>query len=181
MRRLTAVATSAAVLFALAGCGTESTGPSQNPEGWNEYTEGGFTFEWMVNDTTSTLHVRMTAPTTGWVAAGFDPQTVMLEANLIIGYVSGSDTELRDDWGTGQHSHAADTALGGTDNVTLVDGSESSGQTVIEFTIPMDSGDAYDKALVEGTTYNVILAYGANGADDFTSAHAFAVTVSLEI
>ena len=181
MRKLTIVTLLTAALLILAGCGSESTGPSQNPGGWNEHNESGFILEWMVNDTTSTLHVRMTAPTTGWVAVGFDPQTVMLEANLIIGYVSGSSTELRDDWGTGQHSHDADTALGGTDNVTLVEGSETAGETTIEFTIPMDSGDAYDKALVEGTTYNVILAYGSNGADDFTSSHMWAAVIGLEI
>jgi hypothetical protein len=181
MKHLTAAAAVLVSAMLLAGCGSDSTGPSQNPEGWNEYTIDGVTLEWMVNDTTSTLHVRVDAPTTGWVAAGFDPVTFMSEANLIIGYVDGSTVSIRDDWGTGAVTHEADTALGGTDDVTTVTGSETSTNTQIEFSIPLDSGDSYDKALVEGTTYTVILAYGPDGADDYTTQHEYATSISVEL
>jgi hypothetical protein len=179
--RLLPVEATAAVLLILAACGSDSTGPSQNPEGWNEYTQDDVTFEWLVVDSTSTLEARVTAPTTGWVAVGFDPQTAMLEANLIIGYVAGGTASVRDDYGTDQFGHASDTSLGGVDNVSEASGSESSGETMIEFTIPMDSGDQYDKALTEGTTYTVVFAYGADGADDFTSQHVYAAAAALEI
>jgi len=178
---LTVVIVLGAIMFLAPGCGNDSTGPSGNEEGWNEYTVDGVTLEWMVNDTTSTLHVRITAPTSGWVAVGFDPESFMLDANLIIGYVTGNDTELRDDWGTGQVSHSADTALGGTDDATLVEGLETDTHTEIEFSIPLDSGDDYDKVLVEGTTYAVILAYGPDGADDFTTQHEYVKAISIEI
>jgi len=168
-------------MFLIPGCGNDTTGPSENEEGWNEYTVDGVTLEWMVNDTTSTLHVRITAPTSGWVAVGFDPESFMLNANLIIGYVTSNGTELRDDWGTGQVTHRADTTLGGTDDATLVEGLETDTHTEIEFSIPLDSGDAYDKVLVEGTTYAVILAYGPDGADDFTIQHEYANAISIEI
>ena len=82
MRLIGGITVTAALLL-LTACGSDSTGPSQNPEGWNEYTMDDVTFEWQVVDSTSTLDVRVTAPTTGWVAVGFDPQTAMLEANLI--------------------------------------------------------------------------------------------------
>jgi hypothetical protein len=180
MRYLVPAITLAAVLL-LSGCGNDSTGPSQNPEGWNEYTIDDVTLEWMVNDTTSVLHVRIDAPTTGWVSVGFDPTSFMTDANLIIGYVDGSSSESRDDWGTGQVTHEADTALGGTDDVTLVSGTETSTRTEMEFSIPLDSGDSYDKVLVEGTTYTVILAYGPDGADNFTTQHEYAVAISIEI
>jgi len=179
-RSLTAAVLGTAVLL-MTGCGDDSTGPSQGEEGWNEYTVDGVTLEWMVNDTTSTLHVRITAPTSGWVAVGFDPILIMQDANLIIGYVGTGSTEIRDDWGTGRTSHDADIALGGTDDVTLVAGSENDTHTEIEFTIPMDSGDAYDKSLVEGTTYAVIIAYGPDQADDFTTQHEYASIISIEI
>ncbi|MBD3370896.1 hypothetical protein GF402_11125 [Candidatus Fermentibacteria bacterium] len=172
----------AAAGIVLAGCG-DSTGPSENEEGWNQYSVDDVTFEWMVDDSLAELNSRITAPTSGWVAVGFDPTSFMSEANLIIGYVSAGSTSIRDDFGTGQTSHDADTTLGGTHDIVLVKGSEGSDpiQTQIEFRIPMDSGDDYDKALVEGTTYAVIFAYGSNGADDFSSGHVYAESVSLEI
>ena len=102
-------------------------------------------------------------------------------ADLLIGYVDGGTAYLRDDYGTGQISHASDISLGGTDDGQLLSGSEMGGETVIEFRIPRDSGDQYDKVLTEGSTTSVIFAYGQNGADDFTSTHAWAETASFEL
>lgn len=169
-----------AVLVPGAGCG-DPTGPSDTPDGWNEYTLEGFTFEWLVEDSTASLRVRMTAPTTGWVAVGFDPSSFMNGANLILGYVEGGTPRVRDDFGTGLTSHEDDTVLGGTADAEALDGSESSGETLVEFRIPLDSGDEYDKVLTEGSSVTVIFARGAYGADDFTSQHVWAQSATLEI
>jgi hypothetical protein len=169
-----------ALLSLGAGCGNPA-GPSGTPDGWMEYTLEGYTLQWLVEDSTGSLRVRMTAPTTGWVAVGFDPVSFMQDANLIIGFVEGGAPQVRDDFGTGLTSHEADTTLGGTDDVELIGGSETSGETQIEFRIPLDSGDAFDRVLANGTTYMVILAHGADGADDFTSQHVWVQSAELEI
>jgi hypothetical protein len=164
-----------------AGCGNPA-GPSGNPDGWMEYTVEGFTFEWLIEDSTNSLRVRMSAPTTGWVAVGFDPTSFMMDSNLLIGFVEGGTPQVRDDYGTGLTSHVADTTLPeGTADAELIAGSETSGQTLVEFRIPLDSGDAYDKVIADGTTHTVILARGADGADDFTSQHVWVQSASLEI
>ncbi len=167
----------------LAGCGNDVAGPTEGEGGWLEYTVDDFTFEWLIEDSLSTIRVKITAPTTGWVAVGFDPTLVMNEANLIIGYVSGGSVNIRDDFGTGQFSHDADTNLGGTDDVETISGSESGTnlETTLEFRIPLDTGDQYDKTLVDGNTYTFIFAYGNNDADDYTSVHAWAESASLEL
>ncbi len=162
-------------------CGDEATGPEAGPGDWQWQEVGDFRFDWLVEDSLSSLRIKMKAPTTGWVAVGFDPTSFMNEANLLIGYVSGGTAYIRDDYGTGLITHDADTNLGGTDDVTMITGSESSGETTIEFRIPLDSGDQYDKVITEGTTYLIIFAYGANGSDDYTSQHTWAESVSLEI
>lgn len=169
-----------AVLLVLAGCG-DVAGPTEGPDGWQEYTLDGFTFEWKVEDSTGTIRIKLTAPTTGWLAVGFDPTSFMNEADLLIGFVSGGTAQARDDYGTGSVTHESDLVLGGTDDLELITGSETAGETVLEFRIPLNSGDAYDKVLAAGTTYTVIFAYGENGADDFTSGHAWAETASLEL
>jgi hypothetical protein len=175
-----ALTAAAAFLSLTAGCGNPA-GPSGTPDGWMEYTLEGFTVQWLVEDSTGSLRVRMTAPTTGWVAVGFDPVSFMQEANLILGFVEGGTPQVRDDFGTGLTTHDADTTLGGTDDVELIGGSETSGETQLEFRIPLDSGDEYDKAVADGTTYAVIFAHGADGADDFTSQHVWVQSVALEI
>lgn len=167
--------------LAVAGCGDDTTGPTEGEGGWKQYNTGDYLFEWQFEDSLSTLRIRLTAPTTGWVAVGFDPVSAMDEADLLIGYVAGGTLELRDDYGTGQVTHASDISLGGTDDAEPITGSESEGETVIEFRVPLDSGDDYDKVYTEGSSYDVIFAYGQDGADDFTSLHSWAETASLEL
>ncbi len=168
-----------AAMALLAGCGDDSTGPEQGEEGWQQVTSQGITLEW--RDMGDSLEVVLSGGTTGWVGVGFDPDQQMSGANFLLGYVEGGAVEIRDDWGTGSFSHASDTLLGGTSDLTLDGGGEASGETTLEFTIPLSSGDEYDKPLVEGQTYTVILASGADGADDFVSPHQVATSVSIEI
>ena len=143
---------------------------------WNEVTSEGITFEWMTDD--QYLYGRVTAPTTGWVSVGFDPTNQMANANIIIGYVeSNGAVNIRDDFGTSSHSHASDESLGGTDNVMMPTGEEVNGSTTIGFKIPLNSGDQYDRVLVPGNTYTIILAYGS--ADNYTSFHTNATSVDI--
>jgi hypothetical protein len=179
MRRLVFSGLCTLAVLAWAGCGDDSTGPTQGEEGWQQITEQGITLEWRAQG--DSLEVVLSAPTTGWVGVGFDPDQQMSGANFLLGYVSGGSAQVRDDWGTGSFSHASDLSLGGTSDVTLDGGTEDSGETTLQITIPLDSGDDYDRALAQGQTYTVILAYGPDGADDFSSAHQVAASVSIGI
>lgn len=147
---------------------------------WQEITVEGFTLRW-ATVAGDNLAVELNAPTTGWVAVGFDPTQIMRNGNIIIGYVESKSVLIRDDWGTGSTSHASDISLGGTSDLTVDGGLESLGSTEIYFTIPLNSGDAFDKPLETGSTYNIILAMGANGADNFDSPHVAAATASITI
>jgi hypothetical protein len=149
-------------------------------QAWQEITVDGFTLRWATVEGNN-LAVQLNGPTTGWVAVGFDPTQMMLNANIIIGYVASGTPELRDDWGWQTTSHRDDTLLGGTSDLTVDGGFESGGSTEIHFTIPLDSGDAYDKALVPGETYPIILARSADGQDNFTAPHSLVTSSSITI
>ncbi len=169
-------------ILLLAACGENATGPEEGEGGVMTYSVEGFTFSWVMNPISSdSLDVSITAPTTGWVAVGFEPVSFMSEANLIIGYVESDIPVIRDDYGTGQFTHDSDVNLGGSSDIGSTNGSESAGETTISFVIPYDSGDQYDKVLEEGQTYTFIFAYGADGADDFTSPHVWAKSASFEL
>lgn len=164
-------------LVALPGCGSDPAGPAG--DGWSEVTVDGITLSWLPTD--STLSVEVTGPTTGWVAVGFDPTTGMQDANIIIGCLSGTEAILRDDWGNSPSSHRADTLLGGTSDLLDTSAVEASGATTIAFTIPLVSGDDFDKPLYIGSTYNVILAYAPDGVDDFSIQHELFTTTSITL
>ena len=93
----------------------------------------------------------------------------MSKVELIIGYIDDGNVNIRDDWGTWLTSHAADTAEGGSSDVTLVSGFEEEGWTVLRFIIPLDSGDAMDGVITPGKTTVILLAFG--GSDNFSGIH----------
>ncbi len=149
---------------------------------WSEANAAGVNFQYRVTPDGMNLECIVTAPTTGWVAVGFNPTFIMRDANIIIAYVDEhSQVMIRDDWGTGNNSHESDLVLGGTDDVTLLGGFEADGITTIHFFIPLDSGDVYDQPLAIGQSYPIILARGSNGEKNFTSVHAQAGTSEITI
>ncbi|MDA3812630.1 MAG: DOMON domain-containing protein [Candidatus Cloacimonetes bacterium] len=147
--------------------------------GFNVEIISDFTFKWKVVG--DSLRCMLLAPTTGWLAVGFDPTEEMLDADFIIGYVNSGSTYLRDDFGVTEITHSADVGLGGDNNVTRVFGHEESGVSEIRFTIPLNSGDIYDRILVPGEVYKIIFAYGFNGVDDFNSIHAEKEDIEIPI
>lgn len=123
----------------------------------------------------------LSAPTTGWVAVGFDGESAMLNSDMVIGYVEGGNVSISDHWGDGYTSHRPDTELGGTPDIVLKEGSELEGVTSITFTRPISPVDEFDSRLLPGTTHRVILAYGPEGADDFTGHHSWVKTFQAEM
>ncbi len=162
------------VLLLAAACGDDPFGAGN----WQTATAAGVTLEWRVDGENLALRIR--AETTGWVAVGFDPEYGMESANIIIGYYSGGP-HVRDDWGVDESHHQSDTSLGGQDDVLESGGSETEGVTEIEALIPLSSPDIFDKPLSQGSSYTVILARGADGADDYSSQHVAAGTTVIEI
>jgi hypothetical protein len=164
------------------------TGPSWTPDGVisdGEYSgsaeAAGVTLAWRHDG--EMLYAAISAPTEGWISVGFDPENRMQGANFIFGYVSDGAATLADMFGVapaGAGSHPADEELGGTNDVQDWGGSEADGVTVIEFSIPLDSGDEYDRPLSPGSTYTVLLAFGPG--DDLGSYHSArgATEITLE-
>jgi hypothetical protein len=117
------------------------------------------------------IEFTVSAPTTGWVAIGFNPSRMMKDADYKIGYVSDGELVIRDDYGTGNTKHESDESVGGTQDVRPISGTEENGVTTIVFALPLDSGDQFDAKFVQGESYKVLLAYGADSADNFTGMH----------
>lgn len=166
-------------VIALAGGQDEEAPDVPIEEGFSSTTAAGMDVQWMVDD--DTITIRMSARTTGWVAVGFDPSQQMADANIIIGYVEDGEAVVSDDYGIGRIRHGRDTENGGTDDLISYRGEEREGVTVIEFTIPLDSGDPMDKPLVPGNTYKVIVAHGPDGADDLGTYHATRGSFEMEL
>ncbi len=174
------IAISVAVLLAVTAAAAFGTEQTVTEDGYSQVVASEMTLGWRVVD--ENLEVVVSAPTTGWIAVGFDPGRRMKDANIIIGYVKAGAAVVRDDYGVTQTGHRADIGLdGGSADVFNIDGSEADGRTELRYTIPLDSGDKYDRALEPGQKYKVILAHGRAGADTFGAYHAFRTSIEVTL
>ena len=120
------------------------------------------------------LYVGLVAPGTGWLSIGFEPERMMQGANIIIAAIDGGELVIEDHYGNAPTSHRADDI----DHVLQAAGREIDGRSVLEFAIPLDSGDDQDKPLAPGTEITIILAYHLDN-DRLTSRHTARSTASL--
>ncbi len=181
MRKMKSFITLFGVVILLLSIGHPTLGKERkqfmNKEGYYEITGAKITLEWKIDG--PNLEVILTAPTRGWVAVGFDPSSLMKDANLIIGYVKDDETFVRDDFGNYFTSHVSDESLGGSNDVVIKEGEEKKKETKIAFIIPLNSGDKYDKVLEAGKSYTVMLAYG--DVDKFDVRHRKRAKVKITL
>ncbi|WP_163340668.1 DOMON domain-containing protein [Desulfopila sp. IMCC35008] len=135
-------------------------------------------FSWSVNG--DKLDVKLSAPTTGWVAVGFNPSKKMKDADIIIGYVKKGKVTIKDEFGSAPTQHKSDEKIGGTSNVTVVGGSEENGVTTIEFSIPLNSGDTKDSVIDPAADTVIIVGYGTE-RDSFKVKHVFRDTLTVNL
>jgi len=144
----------------------------------HEVQDKKITFAWKVDG--DKLAVKLSAQTTSWVGIAFNPTKMMKDGNFILGYVKDGKAEISDEFGDSESSHSPDSKLGGTEDVTLIGGTEEGGMTTIEFTIPLQSADKNDSAItVDGDT-TVLLAYGG-GRDSFKTKHQYRTAMKVNL
>ena len=127
---------------------------------------------WWRNDA-DYLYIAFEAATTSWVAVGLAPEQRMPGANYLLGAVENGQAQLWDAYGQAPvgATHPPDEDLGGSDDIVADAGVEEGGVTRFEAQIPLDSGDAYDKPLVPGETYPIVVAVG--GSDGYNAPHTY--------
>jgi hypothetical protein len=114
------------------------------------------------------IFIAMRGETRGWISIGFEPSRVMKDADMIIGWFSGSSASVVDAYSTGLTGpHPADTGLGGTDDIISFDGSESGGFTTIELVRKLSTGDQYDETIPTSGSINIIWGMG-NSDNEYT-------------
>jgi hypothetical protein len=136
------------------------------------------TFSWKVDG--ANLHIKLSAPTKGWVGIGFNPSKEMKDAKIVLGYVQNEKTVLSDEFGIDETKHESVETLGGKSDVTLVDGNEKNGTTTIEFTLPLVSTDSKGCTIDPMAETTVLLAYGAD-TKSFKIKHKYRTRLNVNL
>ena len=144
----------------------------------HEITVQNMTLSWKVNG--DDLHIKLTAPTTGWLGIGFNPSIGMKDAKFVLGYVKEGKINVSDEFGTGEIRHESVEKFGGKSDITCISGQEEGGETTIEFTIPLVSKDTKGGRIDPAAETTVLLAYGLDH-DSSRLRHKFRTTISVNL
>ncbi|MBI9098383.1 MAG: DOMON domain-containing protein [Spirochaetaceae bacterium] len=146
-------------------------------DGFKEIIDKEISFQWKVEG--EDLLIRLSAPTEGWVAVGFNPSRVMKDADYKLAYVKDGEVVMEDHFGTSLFGHKEDTTLDGSNDFEVTEGKEEGGITSVIFSIPLNSGDENDTILAEGDEVKVLLAFGTR--DNLSQKHKERTSVVITL
>ena len=134
------------------------------------WKDQGYGLFWRLEGDLAVFALR--AETEGWLALGFDPETAMESADMIIGWVDDNgEVTVLDCFATGPYGpHSPDTELGGSSDIIASAGEERAGLTTIEFSRKLAAQDRFDKDIPTTGVLKIVWAFGTT--DDFQEIHA---------
>ena len=125
------------------------------------------------------IYFEMSAPTDGWVTIGFNTTAGTKGAYLLMGNIVDSKASVVEHYTLSPGNYKTIESLGEVPQVSDVSGSEISSYTRLKFSLPLKSTSDYQKDLMVGTEYTMIIAYSRE--DDFQhhSTMRTAIDISL--
>ncbi len=131
--------------------------------------EGDLELSWEISNGFSTW--TMKGRTEGWISLGFEPSVAMKDADMAIGWVDEGQPHILDCYSTGETGpHPPDTTLNGTDDLTLIEGSESNGWTTIKFSRMLVTGDTRTDRVID-TNNEIKIIWAVGPSDDWRMDH----------
>jgi len=167
------------MLLSICGISCRGEAPESTPDEWvadgiitaGEYAGrtnyGNYEVHW--NSDERYVYIGMKAKTGGWVAVGFRPGPLHRETDMVLGFVRDGEASIFDMFSSGDLGPcAADSELGGNDDIVEFGGKEEGGYTTIEFKRLLSTGDEYDGELFSETN-EIMWAYST--FDDVRQKH----------
>ncbi|MHA2059629.1 MAG: cytochrome and DOMON domain-containing protein [Candidatus Ranarchaeia archaeon] len=130
---------------------------------------GNYDIFWSVVN--ESVYMALVVNTQGFVGIGFAPERRMLNADMVIGWVTASDqVEVFDCFSTGETGpHPEDTDLGGTSDLISYNGTSNATHTTLEFSRLLAATDTYDRSIPANDSLTIIWAHGS--AESLTGSH----------
>jgi hypothetical protein len=134
------------------------------------FDNGNLIVMWTIDG--DTISIALMGKTEGWLALGIAPTGHMQDADMLFGWVNPEgQAQVLDAFCTQQMGvHPADTALGGTMDLFNPKGTQTGGETIVEFQRKLETGDRFDHPIPRSGSLGIIWAYGSE--DDINLKHA---------
>lgn len=157
-------------LFMFQNCQAQLSNPQK-------IEKNDMTVEWEIRG--EWLHVKMAAPTTGWVAIGLNPVEGLVGTNLIMATVEAGAVRLSDRYIVAPGDHRSIADLGGKSSLVLVEGSENKRLTTITVKMPLRASDRFHHDLEPGIKIHLLMAFSLE--DDFMHHSVMRTAVEISI
>lgn len=129
----------------------------------NQVYEKNMKVIWEYKD--NRIYFEMTAPTSGWLAIGFNTTADMTGAYLIMGHLVHNRAEVVEHYTQSPGNYKPFSQLNTPSAVQDITGNEESNQTRLRFSLPIFAQNKYARPLTKGSEYTLTLAYSRE--DDF--------------
>jgi hypothetical protein len=136
---------------------------SESKEPEKQLSKNGMTVRWQHQN--GRVFFEMKAPTSGWVAIGFNEAAELTGTYLLMGCITDGEPLLAEHTVLSPGDYRPMDQLGRPEVATDVSGETKAGITTIRFSLPIEAIDSYRKPLGEGFQYTLLLAYSES--DDF--------------
>tara|TARA_R110002096_G_scaffold126532_2_gene273525 strand:+ start:13876 stop:14364 length:489 start_codon:yes stop_codon:yes gene_type:complete len=128
-----------------------------------EISKDGMKISW--SHSGKIVNFKISAPTDGWIAIGFNPKKGISDTYLIMARIINNKVEVLEHYTLSPGNYKSLEALGDSNQAVVINGKESQNKTEIEFSLPISSKDKYRYDLSPGNSYNLLYAYSQS--DDF--------------
>ena len=137
---------------------------------------GGMAFTWSIVG--EHLVGRLEAPTTGWVAVGFNDEPALAGSRLVMSAVVDGALVIEEHVAQ-PPGHPTREALGGRSGLVTAAGQERDGRTTVDLILHLDPGDGLTPALARGQAIHLTLAWSHE--DDFGHHSAMRTAVDVRL
>ena len=143
----------------------------------NEISKNGMTVSWKFDQ--GHIFLTIVAPTTGWVAIGFNTTQSLTGTYLVMARVSQGEVEVVEHYTSAPGNYSSIKELGGKILVCNASGTQYIGQTKVSFSLPEGIRTTYQKKMSQGLEYHLLLAY--SGEDDFQHHSAMRTSTKIKL
>ena len=157
--------------------GSSTSTPSEKGKAMEQQVErSGMSVRWYVEG--DELFVTMKAPTTGWVAVGFNTQPTLDGSLLILGAVENGKVRVEEHIAQ-PPKHPTRISLGGSNALRRFEAKEQDGETQVSFVLNLAARDRLAPALSLGALVHLTLAFSQEDDFDHHSIMRTSVQITL--
>ncbi|UTW63973.1 hypothetical protein KFE98_07485 [bacterium SCSIO 12741] len=145
---------------------------------YQQVISSGMVFRWKVEN--DSLRVKLRAPTSGWLAVGFNRQSGIVGSALIMGANRDGVSQVEEQFVIGPQQHPPVSKLGSATSIAEAICVEKNGVSEMTFCLPLQAQDKWHCDLQSSGPIYVALAYSREDDFDHHSAVRTEVKITLK-